>query len=179
MGAGRPSKYKPEYAKQAAKLCRLGANVAELIVFFEGNPSEDDWLRKCYQLICEDRRGVFAAQKRKRAARRQNWIDANPSIRVRNAISARMWASLKGKTDGALFSKLGYTIEDLVFHLEKRFTDGMSWGNYGDWHVDHIKPCASFDLTIKDQFDECWALHNLQPLWAIDNHKKGARYGAS
>ena len=69
-------------------------------------------------------------------------------------------------------------------YLEKQFTKGMSWDNYGNpngdhtscWHIDHIKPCASFDLTQEDQQKECFHYTNLQPLWAIDNLKKGGKF---
>ena len=91
-----------------------------------------------------------------------------------------MWAALKGvRKDGKLFSRLKYTAEDLVMHLESNFQDGMSWSNYGKWHIDHIKPCALFDLTKELEFEECWSLKNLQPLWAVENMKKGASYASS
>jgi hypothetical protein len=51
----------------------------------------------------------------------------------------------------------------------------MSWANYGRWHVDHKKSCASFELTQEDQFAQCWELGNLQRIWAKDNVRKGAR----
>ena len=59
--------------------------------------------------------------------------------------------------------------------LEGQFTDGMSWDNYGQWHVDHIRPCASFDLTDEAQQLECFHYTNLQPLWAADNLAKSDR----
>ena len=51
----------------------------------------------------------------------------------------------------------------------------MSWDNYGDWHVDHIRPCASFDLTNEDEQRICFHYKNLQPLWGPDNLEKGAK----
>lgn len=62
-------------------------------------------------------------------------------------------------------------------HLEKEFTDGMTWENYGEWHVDHIRPMASFDFISVDcaDFKECWSLSNLQPLWGDENISKGSR----
>ena len=51
----------------------------------------------------------------------------------------------------------------------------MTWDNHGEWHIDHIKPCASFDLTDADQQRECFNYTNLQPLWAKDNLSKGAK----
>ena len=52
----------------------------------------------------------------------------------------------------------------------------MTQKNYGEWHVDHIKPCASFDLTDPKQQEICFHYTNLQPLWAIDNIKKGSKF---
>ena len=76
------------------------------------------------------------------------------------------------------FYLLGYTIEELMSHLESKFTEGMTWDNYGEWHVDHKKPMTLFEFTSTDDegFKECWALDNLQPLWGKDNLSKGTRY---
>ena len=60
-------------------------------------------------------------------------------------------------------------------HIEKQFKPGMSWENHGKWHIDHVKPCASFDLTQSEQQKACFSYLNMQPLWAIDNIKKGAK----
>ena len=64
------------------------------------------------------------------------------------------------------FDMLPYTLEELISHLENNFTEGMAWENYGEWHVDHIKPMASFtfDSVDDESFNECWSLSNLQPL---------------
>ncbi len=71
---------------------------------------------------------------------------------------------------------VGYTLLELKTHLETLFTDGMNWDNYGKWEIDHIIPDSFFKYTkIEDEeFKKCWALSNIQPLWAIDNIKKGA-----
>jgi len=76
------------------------------------------------------------------------------------------------------FSFLPYTVDDLIKHLKSKFKDGMSWKNYGKWHIDHIKPDCSFDYkSVEDEeFQKCWALDNLQPLWAIDNFRKNRFY---
>ena len=70
---------------------------------------------------------------------------------------------------------LGCTIEDAIKHIESQFTEGMSWETRGEWHIDHIKPCAAFDLTDIDQQRECFNWKNLQPLWAAENIAKGNR----
>lgn len=63
-------------------------------------------------------------------------------------------------------------------HLEKQFKEGMTWDNHttDGWHIDHIRPCCSFDLTKKEQQEECFHYSNLQPLWATDNLKKGGTW---
>lgn len=75
------------------------------------------------------------------------------------------------------FKILGYSIEKLMSHLEKQFTEDMTWDNYGEWHVDHKLPISSFefDSTECDGFKECWKLENLQPLWKSDNLSKGSK----
>ena len=118
--------------------------------------------------------GRVKERKRRRNSAQCARLAASPSRRIRNSVSARLWAALKGRTDGAIFSRLGYTAEELVSHLERLFRPGMTWANYGQWHVDHIVPCAAFDQAVPEQFAACWALSNLQPLWSEDNLKKGA-----
>ena len=65
----------------------------------------------------------------------------------------------------------GYTLSQLKEHLSSLFVDGMSWDNYGEWHIDHIIPKSFFDFKKPEDegFKKCWELENLQPLWAKDN----------
>lgn len=67
---------------------------------------------------------------------------------------------------------LGCSIKQLKEYLESHFKQGMSWSNYGKWHIDHIKPCASFDLSKPNEQSKCFHYSNLQPLWAEDNLSK-------
>lgn len=100
------------------------------------------------------------------------------SGRLRHSISTGVRDSLrKGKMGKKLKELLPYSINDLKKHLEKQFKPGMTWNNYGEWHVDHKIPIAAFNFnTSKDlDFERCWALSNLQPLWAIENFRKGGR----
>ena len=71
---------------------------------------------------------------------------------------------------------LGSSVAYVRKHLESQFVDGMSWDNHGEWHIDHIRPCASFDLSDPEQQKECFNYKNLQPLWAKDNLSKGDRF---
>ena len=72
---------------------------------------------------------------------------------------------------------IGCSIDCFKKHLESKFQGSMMWDNYGsDWHVDHIKPCASFDLSIISEQRKCFNYTNTQPLWAGDNLSKNSRY---
>ena len=102
----------------------------------------------------------------------------DPKYRLRKSVSCLIRSKLYRKTINknyfSSFSFLPYSLEELMEHLESRFQVGMSWKNYGEWHIDHIVPDSSFNYkSIEDEeFKECWSLDNLQPLWAIDNIKK-------
>ena len=78
------------------------------------------------------------------------------------------------KKNGHYFDILKYTPEQLINHLEKQFSDEMTWDNYGDWHVDHKHPISLYNIKeIGDnEFMKCWSLDNLQPMWGVDNIKK-------
>lgn len=83
----------------------------------------------------------------------------------------------KAKAGRSWRTFVDYTLEELMAHLERQFRPGMTWENKGDWHIDHIKPRSSFSYSSPDEqeFKSCWALSNLQPLWAIDNIRKNAK----
>ena len=72
------------------------------------------------------------------------------------------------------FDILQYTPEQLISHLENKFTDKMSWDNYGDWHVDHKLPITHYNIQEMgdSEFMKCWSLENLQPMWGDENIKK-------
>ena len=96
--------------------------------------------------------------------------------RLRTRIDRQIRNALKGKErQRGLFNLLGYSCDELKQHLERTFTKGMGWNNVGDWHIDHILPVSSFDLTDAEQLARCWSLPNLRALWARDNMTKGAR----
>ena len=93
--------------------------------------------------------------------------------RLKNAINYKGKGSLSGLTR----ELIGCTPKHLREHLESQFKPGMTWGNYGlfGWHIDHIRPCASFDLTDPEQQKACFNYKNLQPLWAEENLKKSSK----
>jgi hypothetical protein len=110
-------------------------------------------------------------------ARQQRRI--NPRYMMKGRLRARINMALRYfVNEGKRFNTLVYTgcsINFLVKHIEKQFKNGMNWENRNKWHIDHIKPCANFDLTDTKQQLECFHYTNLQPLWAVENMKKGTR----
>jgi hypothetical protein len=105
-----------------------------------------------------------------------------PHYKLKCNISTLIYIKLKkrlsSKKGESTWNFLPYSVEDLMQHLEKLFRTGMTWNNYGEWHIDHKKPESLFNYSsVKDkEFQECWALKNLQPLWAKDNQKKSNKY---
>lgn len=98
-----------------------------------------------------------------------------PKGKLRHSISNGILRTLPTNKNGkSCLTILGYSIEELKKHLEKQFKDGMTWKNYGKWHIDHIIPISAFNYETPDDIDfkKCWSLSNLQPLWARDNVKK-------
>ena len=75
------------------------------------------------------------------------------------------------------YDLLGCSKKEFIEYFEKLFTEGMSWDKVGsDIHIDHIKPCCSFDLTKEEEQKKCFHYTNLQPLWASDNLSKGGKF---
>lgn len=106
---------------------------------------------------------------------RKNWSNI-PQNRIAQNLRGRTRSALRAISKIASTENLlGCTFEELKNYLQSKFLPDMSWENYGDWHIDHIKPCSSFDLTQEAQQKECFHYTNLQPLWAIDNISKGAK----
>lgn len=124
------------------------------------------------QALAKTRRPYFNSYMRHR------WHN-DPNFKLRKALSTRMLLAIKrGGADkkNKTFKLVGCSLPALKTHLEKQFKPGMAWENYGPvWHIDHVRPCISFDLTQLEQQKICFHFSNLQPLFAIDNIRKGAK----
>jgi len=106
----------------------------------------------------------------------QNRLNRN----MRRSVTRFLSSGIKAKRSWK--SLVGYNSEELMNHLESKFTSEMSWDNYGSyWHVDHIRPVASFKFEKPEDLDfqTCWSLSNLQPLSAKENLKKNSKYNGS
>lgn len=112
------------------------------------------------------------------AARIKARRDRSPGYRLHCNVSRLLALSLNGDKGGRRWELLlGFTRQQLIVHLERQFTKGMTWENMGGktgWHIDHILPRSSFSFSSADdpEFKACWALTNLQPLWRAENIAK-------
>jgi hypothetical protein len=128
--------------------------------------------------------------KDKRKSRHKAWHESNKDkvnsyynnrrktdiqFKLQAILRSRLYSAVKdNRKKGSAVKDLGCTIEQLKQHLESKFQPGMSWDNHtlDGWHIDHIKPLSSFDLSDRKQLLEACHYTNLQPLWAKDNLTK-------
>ena len=105
----------------------------------------------------------------------KNDLDYKVKANLRRRLNAVLHGQEKHKRTLEL---LGCSLEDFKSYLESKFTEGMTWDNYGinGWHIDHIKPLAHFDLKDPKQHEEATHYTNMQPLWEKDNCSKSDRY---
>jgi len=88
----------------------------------------------------------------------------------------KVLAKTKQRKSGSVKTMMGFSLDQFRQHIEKQFKDGMSWGNHGEWHVDHIVPVALMIRRGVRDHRVINNLNNLQPLWAFDNMSKKDRY---
>jgi hypothetical protein len=125
------------------------------------------------------RRRAATRTYRSTAAGRAAWntyfakLRLDPNFKLLAVLRTRLYDALAGRNKSASTMELvSCSIASLRSHLESLFRSGMTWENHGKWHVDHRRPCSSFDLSDPDQQRECFHWSNLQPLWAEDHYIK-------
>jgi len=94
-------------------------------------------------------------------------------FKVKCNLRNRTYLALKGKNLSSTEELLGARYELVKLYLESKFQPGMSWENYGEWHIDHIVPLAS--AKTESELVELFKYTNLQPLWAEDHRNKTAK----
>jgi hypothetical protein len=116
----------------------------------------------------------------KERKRHKERMGNDPNYRLTKNFRRRLNGALKAA--GVVKSKktkdlLSAPVELVWVHLEKQFRPPMTRENYGRiWHVDHIRPICSFNLTDPEQLKACFHYTNLQPLFIKENLSKGGRY---
>lgn len=185
------------------KMCNCCKNFIELSLFNKRGDSQQPYCPKCisqkrkiwneknsarkkerdrlYRISNPDKHKKWSAkafQKRKHLVNQyfKKRMREEPEYRLINLHRKRIINALKRtkKLDKSI-NLLGCSISFLKQYLESKFKQGMTWENQGrfGWHIDHIIPCAAFDLTKEEEQRKCFHYTNLQPLWAVDNLKKG------
>ena len=108
--------------------------------------------------------------------------NARPEIRICNSLRCRIREKIKNIQLKVHLSKtIGKKPRELKDYIESKWLPGMTWENYGlyGWHIDHIRPCSSFDLNNPEEIQKINHFSNLQPLWAKDNIAKGDKWEES
>jgi hypothetical protein len=93
-----------------------------------------------------------------------------PHIYAWRSMLASVLRRMGTKKEKTTYELLGYSSEDLKIHMESLFVENMCWDNWGEWHIDHIKPISKFNVDTDPKIVN--SLSNLQPLWAEENMKK-------
>lgn len=94
----------------------------------------------------------------------------DPIFKIKRNLRRRVHHALSdNRKSNKTFELIGCNPESFKKYIESFFSEGMSWENYGKWHIDHIKPCFTFDLSIPEEQQKCFHYTNQRPLWAKDN----------
>lgn len=187
---------------EGKRRCRLCDKIKQLEDFHTSNSKKVFYNKKTYCKKCA--RDVYLrpymqseAGKQKKSKWDKKYASKPETAEKRNKkhmeryytdVEYKLLITLRGRIKAVFKSKkllkenktielLGCKVKEAIKHIEKQFKDGMTWDNHGikGWHIDHIIPCASFDLTDPEQQKKCFHYTNLQPLWANENLSKGAK----
>lgn len=176
------------------KTCSKCSVIKPLSEFRKNKQSKDGYTIYCKQ-CCREKDKAYRDSGKKREANQRNATAYkevnrryNQSVKGRqracrfrenNRISCNLRYRISDLCRGIGRPKskdlLGCSWEEFESYISRLFLPGMSWRNYGlhGWHIDHIKPCSSFNLSDPKQIQECFHYSNLQPMWAKDNLSKG------
>ncbi|APU88886.1 conserved hypothetical protein [Virus Rctr197k] len=187
---GRP----PKQIIDGKMACGTCGEVKPAADFCKDATTPTGYRARCKACDSTTAKGFYARHRPERIANAAAWNKANGPRRwltkkadkqqlLADYLRSRLWkavqAQLINKPDAgrgaSAVRDLGCTIGELMVHLESKFQPGMTWDNYGEWHIDHVRPLASFDLTDSEQCKRACHFTNLQPLWGPDNLAKGAK----
>lgn len=140
------------------------------------NKDKMDKYYESYRLQNRERSRMYSKEyylknKNKINKYKHDYINNNIDVKIKHRLRCRISMAMRSKDANKCTSSsdlLGCSIHEFKKYLESKFTKGMSWENYGKngWHIDHVIPCDSFDLSKPDEQKRCFHYTNLQPLWA-------------
>ncbi len=153
--------------------CKFCKNKNAKVWRTENPPSEEQKKRQIDSVKknhIKNKQKYSEYQKAYQKARYATDIEFLLKKRLRN----RLYLAITKSKAGSAVRDIGCSMIDLRQHLEIQFQPGMSWDNYGTWHIDHIVALCKFDLSDRNQFLKACSYTNLQPLWKSDHIVKTA-----
>lgn len=162
----------PEKVRASKKKCNLkhGYYYEYSLNYRKKHPEVYSKSARRYRRKYPDRCRIAACLKRRKDRREKL------GYRILESLRGRVRSALKGTAKSKrTLELLGCSVDSFRIYIESKFETGMTWSNYGKngWELDHIIPCAIFDLTKPEHQQRCFHFSNLQPLWRSDNLKKG------
>ncbi len=184
MGNFNLKEYQKEYQRKRQK-----EKPESYLIYLENTKEKRKEYQKIYreknkEKAKEHKRNHYLKNKDKIIKRERdrfrNKYNNDTEFKIKSCLRRRLLNSIKNNSkSGSAIELLGCSIKEFKEYISSKFKDGMTWDNYGvkTWHIDHIKPCASFDLTKEEEQKQCFHYTNMQPLWAFDNYSKGKKHG--
>lgn len=160
------------------KKCSRCEKVKPINEYFKNRTAKDrhcQYCKTCNSIIVKNNRWKYRARVNKYLLKKYY---ENIEYRLIHSMRNRVRLALcNNQKFGKTLDLLGCSVEELKIHLSSKFTKRMDWKNYGSrWEIDHVIPCAAFDLSSPEQQKKCFHFTNLQPLEGIDNRRKGDKY---
>lgn len=170
--------------------------IAKSLEYFPKHATrKDGYYNQCKFCVNAINRKYYQKNKETRKAQFKKYYEINrvalviknskqTSFRRKTDLNTRIAANLRRRINhiikgenkkGSAVKDLGCSINELKIYLEQKFKPGMSWENYGKWHIDHIKPLSKFNLALREELLKACRYDNLQPLWREENSAKGNR----
>lgn len=126
----------------------------------------------------------YAEYVRAQSAKEKSRKESNPQRRIACMLRTKVYIAIRRQQSGFKSANTielsGCSIEDFMKHLETTWQPGMNWENLGrgegKWAMDHIRPCASFDLTIPEQQKLAFHFSNVRAMWFVENCSKGSEH---
>jgi len=162
----------------------IGLTSSELAAVERGEVISDEIIEKAMAILTDKNHFVTSHKnvvqmRAQRLSNQRRWYkkarDTNPEFRCRMAMAGRIREALiskKAVKTATTMRLVGCSRAHLKWHIKKQFKPGMTWENHGKWHIDHIRPCSSFNLLLESEQRACFHFTNLQPLWAHENLSK-------
>lgn len=135
---------------------------------------KQDYIKNNPDKIAKYRKKYYDENKEKILKKNKEWNKKHSHVVAWRSVLKSQLRRFGTKKEDKTINILGYSALELKIHIESLFTEGMTWSNYGEWHIDHIKPVTKFDKNELPSVVN--ALSNLQPLWGCENRGKYNKY---